>query len=140
MSKLLTKSMSAASKQKYLNAWVLLDRLDQANDNAEHLYRFISREKPSVNAWFALRRSSADWDRLSRDGFKLVDVESDDFICALLNSKVYASSHLDRFITDPLPAPLRKHALWMFVFLQHGVTKDDQSAWFNSKNIDPPWA
>lgn len=133
--RLLYRAMGMESKSRYRNAWVLMDRVDQANDNAEHLYRFLLRKKKRINAWFAIRKSSPDWERLSNEGFRLIDIDSDEYPCALINAQVYASSHLDRFITDPLPKKLQQFGKWKFVFLQHGVTKDDQSSWFNSKDL-----
>lgn len=127
---------STQNRNSYSDAWILMDRVDRANDNAEHLYRYLMHQQPEVNAWFSIQRESPDWDRLEAEGFKLIEYGTDDFENALCHSVIYASSHLDRFITDPLPKDLRRYKSWQFVFLQHGVTKDDMSSWFNSKKID----
>ena len=127
---------SPRNRMKYQNAWVLMDRVNVANDNAEHLYRFLADRKPGVNAWFVLDKESSDWTRLEAEGFKLLDFGSREHFAALVNAKVYASSHLDRFVTSPLPSSIARHGAWKFVFLQHGVTLHDQSVWFNSKKID----
>ena len=38
-------------RRRYRNAWLLLDRDDLAQDNAERLYRYLRAEQPHVNAW-----------------------------------------------------------------------------------------
>ena len=50
---------------RYRRAWTFLDRDTEAHDNAEHLYRWVLRHCPEINAWFVLRRESTDWDRLA---------------------------------------------------------------------------
>ena len=127
---------STLATMRYTAAWVLMDRPGAANDNAEHLYRYLMQARSSVNAWFVLEKSSADWSRLAAEGFKLLEFGSREHFAALGHAEIYASSHLDRFVTDPLPKGLDVRPRWKFVFLQHGVTLHDQSAWFNSKKID----
>ncbi|MDQ0096137.1 bifunctional glycosyltransferase/CDP-glycerol:glycerophosphate glycerophosphotransferase [Paeniglutamicibacter psychrophenolicus] len=134
--KLLRLADTPKVKAKYRNSWIFMDRIYRANDNAEHLYRHISNKYPRVNTWFVLDRHSPDWDRLSAGGFKLLEHGSEDHKLALMNAKIYASSHLDKFVTDPLSGLLASRARWKFVFLQHGVTDHDLSYWFNTKSID----
>lgn len=121
---------------KYKESWIFMDRIYRANDNAEHLYRHITNNHQRVNTWFVLDRASPDWDRLAAEGFRLLEHGSKDHKVALMNAKVYASSHLDKFVTDPLEGRLASKARWKFVFLQHGVTDHDLSYWFNGKRID----
>ncbi|WP_417373139.1 CDP-glycerol:glycerophosphate glycerophosphotransferase [Glutamicibacter protophormiae] len=120
---------------KYKDAWVFMDRPERANDNAEHLYREILQKHKDINAWFILKRDSSDWERLSNEGFRLLPYGEVDYFAALIRSVVFASSHMDKYISDPLPDELKKYKRWKFVFLQHGITKDDLSSWFNSKDI-----
>ncbi|WPR66181.1 CDP-glycerol glycerophosphotransferase family protein [Glutamicibacter protophormiae] len=121
---------------RYSGAWVLMDRPASANDNAEHFYRYLRTSRPNVNAWFVLDKDSPDWQRLADDGFKLLEYGSRGHYASLAHAVVYASSHLDRFVTSPFPKGLKITPRWKFVFLQHGVTLHDQSAWFNGKKID----
>src|SRR5690606_14631036 len=44
--------------------WLLMDRSDKADDNAEHLYRFLNSNRPrGVAIGFVLEKSSPDWSR-----------------------------------------------------------------------------
>ncbi|MBO0896023.1 CDP-glycerol glycerophosphotransferase family protein [Arthrobacter sunyaminii] len=119
----------------YKNAWVLLDRVDRADDNAEHLYRYLSNERPDINAWFLLDRNSKDWHRLAAEGFKLVEYGSDESVKLVLNAKYKISSHADRNIQYPIDLSRFGEDPGKIVFLQHGVTKDDLSRWINPKKL-----
>ena len=133
----LTKRMakSQLAVKRYGDAWLLMDRLEQAQDNAEHLYRHLKAEQPEVNAWFVLERDSADWPRLARDGFRLVAYGSWRWRVLLLNAAHMVSSQANAFVTNPLPRNLYGPQRWRFTFLGHGVTKNDISRWLNPKRI-----
>ncbi len=51
---------------------MFIDRDIQADDNGEHLYRYVESHYPDINSLFVLRRESHDWDRLKREGFRLI--------------------------------------------------------------------
>ena len=126
-------------RHRYRDAWLLIDRDSQAQDNAEHLYRWLRANRPKVNAFFVLARSSPDWARLSAEGFRLVDHRSREHDIALLNARHVLSSQIDNYITSPQSAELfgpENVGRWHYTFLQHGVTKDDLSIWINTKPID----
>ena len=57
---------------------------------------------PDVNAWFVLRRESADWDRLAAEGFRLVPFGSPEHVQLLLNTDHLISSQVDHYIVRPL--------------------------------------
>lgn len=115
-----------------LAPWVFMDRDVQADDNAEHLYRYILKTYPEREIYFALRKSSHDWDRLKAEGFKLLDFGSRRYLSLMGKASKLISSHMDNIIMRYRPGILTgKH----FVCLQHGITKDDLSQWLNAKNI-----
>lgn len=135
-----TRALSANvftdSASPYRDAWVLMDRMDQAQDNAEHFCRYLLRRRPEINAWFVLNRDSADWDRLEAERFKLVAYGSDAWQHLLAEARFVLSSHASAFASNPLPLPGGQRPKWKFIFLQHGVTKDDLSRWLNPKRLD----
>jgi glycosyltransferase involved in cell wall biosynthesis/CDP-glycerol glycerophosphotransferase (TagB/SpsB family) len=132
--RLVAKAASHKVRARYANAWTFIDRDNQAQDNAEHLYRHVRQAHPEVNAWFVLSRSSTDWDRLTAEGFRLVDYGSEEHTLLLLNTVQLLSSQVDHYIVKPLDSK-RFRTRWRFTFLQHGVTKDDLSRWVNGKPI-----
>lgn len=133
------EAIRAESRQKhivsrYSGVWLFLDRDTQADDNAEHLYRFVKRERPDIKAYFVLREQSHDWKRLKAEGFDLIRFGGLQHKYALLNADYVISSHADHYIVAMLPDRDYGDLLqFKFVFLQHGVTKDDLSHWLNGK-------
>ncbi len=123
-------------RKLFADAWVLMDRDTAAQDNAEHLYRHLRAEHPEINAWFALNRTSVDWDRLAAEGFRLLEHGSPRHKLALLNCRHLVSSHADGYVVKPLSTKRYGHSTWNFSFLQHGVIKDDLSTWLNPKPLD----
>jgi len=124
-------------RKKYANAWLFMDRDIQADDNAEHLYRYVSKHHSNINVYFVLRNISHDWKRLEKEGFKLLDFNSRDHQLALLNSDHVISSHADHYVVSLLEKKWFSDLLrFKYTFLQHGITKDDLSNWLNNKPID----
>ncbi|MGL6605763.1 CDP-glycerol glycerophosphotransferase family protein [Aeromonas hydrophila] len=116
---------------KYQNAWLLMDRDTQADDNAEHLYKYIQSNIPEEKIYFVLSKKSHDWERLKNLNFNLIEFGSEEHEQALMGCDKVISSHADKYVTNYLgPKMLQgRH----FVFLQHGVTKDDISGWMNQE-------
>lgn len=119
--------------KKYISdgSWLLMDRETKADDNAEHLYRYLRDKHPERVYYFALRSDSGDWTRLKQDGFNLVDFGTESFELHLRKSSKIISSHLEKHINDYFGDQYEYSK--QFIFLQHGVTKDDLSSWINSK-------
>jgi glycosyltransferase involved in cell wall biosynthesis len=130
-------SQSAVVRERYENAWILMDRDVQADDSAEHLYRFLQRARDDINAYFVLRRDSKDWPRLEAEGFRLMPFGSAEHEYALLNARYLVSSHADEYVWRILPAHEYRDLLtYKFVFLQHGVISHDLATWLNTIPID----
>lgn len=119
--------------KKYIsdNSWVLMDRETKADDNAEHFYRYLMINHPKQLCYFALNKDSVDWQRLEKEGFKLVEFGSVQFEYHLRRSSKVISSHLEKHINNYFDDEYEYSK--KFIFLQHGVTKDDLSSWINSK-------
>lgn len=116
------------------NTWFFIDKDLHADDNAEHLYRYVKTNHPEKEIFFALRKESKDWDRLEQDGFNLVDFSTLKCDNAFKKSSKIISSHIDGYVINYFRQNTLKHR--KFVFLQHGITKDDISTWLNDKKID----
>lgn len=112
--------------------WLLMDRAFQADDNAEHLYRWIMRNHPEKEIYFLLPKNSVDYPRLEKEGFNLVEFGSSQHRLLSDKASKIISSHIDaRHVTNYWgDGSLDDKQL---IFLQHGVTKDDISSWMNSK-------
>ncbi|GAA4701355.1 bifunctional glycosyltransferase/CDP-glycerol:glycerophosphate glycerophosphotransferase [Nocardioides conyzicola] len=134
---LLDQASSRKTRRRFEGAWVLMDRIHDADDSGEHLFRHLRRERPDINAWFVLEKDTPDWRRLRKDGHgrRLVAFGSDQWKLLMLNCRHLVSSHADDAIVDPGELDFVDKP-WRFTFLQHGVIKDDLSTWLNRKPID----
>ncbi|EGH4468696.1 glycosyltransferase [Campylobacter lari] len=112
------------------NIWLLMDRDYEADDNAEHLYRYIMQNHSEQEIVFALRKESSDWERLEKEGFDLIEFGGYEFERIIKKASKVISSHADDYLTKHITNRQQ------FIFLQHGVIKDDLSKWLNSKKID----
>lgn len=123
---------SPSKPKESSNTWLFMDSDTRADDNAEHLYKYIHHHQPHIDAYFSLRRTSKDWHRLQDAGFNLIEFDSPQFKSIYSKASVLLSSHIDRCFTEYDG----KHSLInkKFIFLQHGVTKDDLSPWLNNTN------
>jgi len=125
------KKKSATNATKH-DKWLFMDRISKSDDNAEHLYRFVSKNYPEKDIAFVLSIDSPDFERLKQDGFNLLVYGSNEHRRYLKECTKIVSSHADRHVVDYFGdgSLNSKH----FVFLQHGVIKDDLSKWLNTKN------
>ncbi len=129
--------LNTMNQKKYKDAWLLMDRDTQADDNAEHLYRYIMHSHPKINAFFCLHKDSHDWDRLKKEGFKLIEFDTYEHKLVYLYAKHLISSHAAPYIKNYLPLKWDINIpKTLYTFLQHGVIKDDLSEWLNTINID----
>ncbi len=127
-----------AARSRFRDAWVLMDRIHDADDNAERLFRYLRAERTDINAWFVLERGTPDWDRLVRDGFggRLVAHGSRTWKLLMLNCAHLISSHADRPVHLPPAITRLQRPTWKFTFLQHGVIREDVSRRLNPEHAD----
>ena len=125
-------------KAKYADAWVFMDRIHDAADSAEILFRYVREHHPEINAWFILEKGGKEWDRFRSEGHgdRLVAYKSLQWRVLMSHAAHLLSSHADAAIVQPLPVLEFVHQKWRFHFLQHGVIKDDLSSWLDPKRID----
>lgn len=121
--------------RRYRGAWVLMDRVHDADDNAERLFEHLRHERRDINAWFVLEEGTPDWARMRlTHGSRVVAYGSETWRALLRNAEWLISSHSDQPIANPSPVlrTTNRVAPWKLAFLQHGVIKDDLSPWLNN--------
>lgn len=129
------------TKKKKRDLWMISDRTYVAGDNGEHFFRYLNKwqHKKKFDTCFNIDADSPDNERLSRIG-KVINYGTDEYkMCFLLSDMIISSSASD-YLFNPF-GEMMKYLVdlvhYDFVFLQHGITKDDLSAWLNryNKNI-----
>jgi glycosyltransferase involved in cell wall biosynthesis/CDP-glycerol glycerophosphotransferase (TagB/SpsB family) len=130
-------TQSSLVAKKFAHAWLFMDRAMHADDNAEHLYRYVAQNHPKINVFFVLDRRSPDWNRLKDEGFRLLAINSYLHKLAYAHADHLISSHTDLNASSYIPVRWFGDLLHSkYTFLQHGVTHNDVSTWLNTKKID----
>ena len=118
--------------------WLVSDRYDQADDNGEAFFLYLRKHHPfAIQSYFVLAEGSWDYSRMENIG-PVVSYGSNKHKLLYLTAQCVISSHADKYVTQPFE---QQNALYKdliaqkpFVFLQHGVIKDDMSGWLNRYN------
>ena len=120
--------------------WLISDREDVADDNGEHFFKYLINKKDKhIKIYFVLKKGSKDYKRLRKIG-RVVDPCSLKYkILFLLSSKIISSQANDNTINafEVEEEYYRGLRNFEFIFLQHGIIKDDLSKWLQryNKNI-----
>ncbi len=96
--------------------FLLIDRFNRADDNAEFFYKWLAKNRPDIEIHFGLSRKSADWPRLECDGVRLLDLDSG----AIYSDKMKTITHI--FVSNPDDKIKKLAPQAVRVFLQHGIT------------------
>lgn len=125
------------TREKYADAWVLMDRIHDAGDSGEVLFRRLREHHPEINAWFVIEEGTADHQRLRKEfGKRVVAHGTVEWMALMAHCTELLSSHADLPIMSPPAITAFTEPTWRFTFLQHGVIKDDLGSWLNRKKID----
>ena len=81
------EATSAEAQKKFGGCWLFIDREDKADNNAEHLYRYLLSTAKAERAFYVLRTDSPDWPRLEAEGFRLLSFNSREHQLAVINAK-----------------------------------------------------
>lgn len=124
---------------KFRKLWLLSDRVDAAGDNGEALFRYLAANPvKDVDTVFVLGRNAQQYDELSKIG-KVVESGSWSHKFTHLLSDCVISSQAGAEVLRPIyNIEYYRDIRWnkKFVFLQHGITKDDLSRWLNRYSKD----
>jgi CDP-glycerol glycerophosphotransferase (TagB/SpsB family)/glycosyltransferase involved in cell wall biosynthesis len=119
--------------------WLFMDRVNKADDNAEVLFDYATKQNDGIDKYFIINKDSPDFNRLKRVG-KVIPYGSRKHKMYMLLASKFISSHADEFVLNPFGKMKRYYRDLLdfdYIFLQHGITKDDISDWLNKykKNI-----
>lgn len=117
------------------NIWLYMDRHDKADDNAEHLFRYCASVNDGAERYFAVDKNSPDKDRLKQYG-NVIDYGSREHKLIALFAKKYITSNFDFIRQYPFGSSDKIDIFQglvksRFIFLQHGITKDDMSRYLD---------
>lgn len=117
--------------------WLISDRVNKANDNGEHLFRYVcSLKSKKIKPYYVIDKTSEDYNKMKKIG-KVIPYNTPLYrLFFLLSNKIISSSGNEYVINafDNDKRFLSDLYNFDYVFLQHGVTKDDLSGWVNKYN------
>lgn len=122
------------------DVWLVSDRIISAGDNGQALFEYLSKNPiRGVVPYFAISKQSSDYLLMRKFG-KVVPYGSLKYKILFLRCKVVVSSAADEYVINAFGKNrkiMKCFYRFKFVFLQHGITKDDQTKWLNrfNKNI-----
>ncbi len=130
-----------ASRDSEKKLWIFTDRMTSAEDSGEVMFKYVN-EHPieNVETAFLIRDDVPDYKRLKEIG-RVIPFNSEEYKLAVLEADMIISSAADDPILNPfknLQRFIKDLYTYRFVFLQHGVIKDDLSGWLHraNKNIE----
>ncbi len=137
--KLRKKYFELKERQKN-EVWMISDRTYVANDNGEHFFRYMNkRPHRKIEVYFNINSDCPDYERMKKYG-SVVAYDSEDYpIMFLMSDKIISSAASD-YLFNPFGDD-KKYLVdlltYDFIYLKHGIIKDDMSAWLNrfNKNI-----
>lgn len=125
--------------------WLVSDRYSHADDNGEAMFLYLTQNKvDNISVYFVIDNESADAERLKGIG-EVVAQDSREHHILHLIADCIISSQADEYIINPFWRNDMAKDIFRdffcrnrYVFLQHGIIKDDLSRWLNryNKNID----
>lgn len=117
--------------------WLVSDRMSIARDNGEAFFTYLCEKKPEgIKPYFVLSKDSIDYKRMKKIG-KVIPMNSFRYKCLFLVADKIISAHADEYIINAFGKDreyLKNIYDFKYVFLQHGITKDDISDWLNKYN------
>lgn len=109
------------------NIWLVSEHGYEARDNGYSFFKYMRVNHKEVNCWYAIDFKGSDYDKIRPLGniVKFGSFKHFAYFCA---ARYIISSKTQGFCPSYYLTLLRKHIhLWgKYVFLQHGITKDDQ--------------
>ena len=111
----------------YKKIWIVSEFGYEARDNGYSFFKYMRREHPEVNCYYAIDFDSSDYPKIKELGnaIKFGSFKHFAYWCA---ARYIISSKTQGFCPSYYLTLLRKkmHLWGKHVFLQHGITKDDQ--------------
>lgn len=116
--------------------WIVSDRMNVANDNGMHLFKYLSKHEKNAKVYFVMSKKYPDFKKMKKYG-NVLDCDSIRYKVYFLLAKNIISSQADECNINAFEDKkvfLRDLYRFNFVFLQHGITKDDLTSWLNKNN------
>ena len=118
--------------------WLFMNRVNRADDNAEVFFTYV-QQFADIESYFIIDRETEDYKRLQKVGHVIALNSREHWKLTLLADYIITSQ-----ANGLVENPFRENSEYYrdlyhrpkMIFLQHGVTKDDQHTTFNRYNTN----
>ena len=112
-------------RKKYKNTWLVCEEEKEARDNGYHFFKYLCKEQPHQDCYYAISPRCKDWVRITELG-KAVPYGSIKHWILYFTTRYNISSQKGGKPNAALCAFFELNGVFKphNVFLQHGVTKD----------------
>ena len=110
-----------------MNIWLIQEKHTEARDNGYHLFKYLRKEHPDINAFFSITNDSVDHSKVDIYG-NIIDADSiKHYIYYLaakesIGSQAYGACPYPAFWVDKFRFLCRKDQ--RNIYLKHGIVKD----------------
>ncbi|MBE6508690.1 MAG: glycosyltransferase [Methanobrevibacter sp.] len=122
--------------------YLFMDRVDKADDNAEHLYRYALNQKDDINKYYAISSDCNDYSRLNKELKHVVKFASLKHKLLFLYADKVISSNPEDGVVNPFDVsgeilPFSNSIKVPKYYIRHGVTQGNMSNWLRKydKNL-----
>ncbi|MEY8390569.1 CDP-glycerol glycerophosphotransferase family protein [Lachnospiraceae bacterium 45-W7] len=135
----LRKIYHRRKRLKRKEIWLISDRIGKADDNGEAFFTYMNtfQKNSGIETYFVLDQESEDYERLQQIGKVVPYLSQEHKILALLCDKIVSSQGEDHVFQPFFEQSYFYKDIFhrqKFVFLQHGIIKDDLSRWLTKAN------
>lgn len=118
--------------------WIISDRTNRTNDNGMFFFKYLMENKitKKYKCYFAIDKSADDYKKIKKIG-KVLKISSYKYQVLFLLSDKIISSQGDDWVINAFRGKyvfLKDLYKFDFIFLQHGIIKDDLSKWLHKLN------
>lgn len=114
--------------------WLFQDRVDEADDNAKHLFEYAIQQEDNIEKYFIISKDCEDYGKMKHLNSNIIPLGSFKNKFLYLFADKMISSHVNHSWLNPFFNPKHPYYNGLLTvekcFLQHGVIKDDLSSWF----------
>ena len=113
--------------------WIFQDRVDIADDNAKHLFRYAVNQDDDIRKYYVISKDCEDFKVMKQIDKNIVPLGSFKNKFLYMFAEKMISSHVNHSWLNPFFNPKIPYFNGILTvekcFLQHGVIKDDLSSW-----------
>ena len=126
----------AALKFRGKRVWLICERGTDARDNGYHMFRYLRREHPEIEAWYVITKDSADVK-------KIADLGNVAYFGSVSHWLAYLRAEKILTAFEPHFCPSESYSFYKYVkrknkqkiiFLQHGVIANDLPLYHQEKS------